>query len=80
MGTITISVDDKTESQFREVVRQEIGIGKGKLGYAIMEALNLWIKMKKEMEITNRQLNLLQKGYRFGKYKFNRDELHERDN
>ena len=80
MGTMTISINDKTEETFREVVEQELGTGKGKLGQAVEEALKEWIKEKKEEEIAQRQLQLLKKGYRFGKYKFSRDELHERYN
>ena len=80
MGTITININDQTEELFREVVKQELGLGKGKLGQAVEEALKDWIKEKGEEEIAQRQLQLLKKGYRFGKYKFSRDELHERQN
>lgn len=80
MGTITISVDDATEMEFREVVKEEIGEVKGSLGSAITEAMNLWIKDKQQTEIAERQLQLMEKGFRFGKYKFNREESHERRN
>ena len=80
MGTITISVDDDTEGLFREVVKQEIGETKGSLGSAITQAMDLWIKDKQQMEIAQRQLQLMEKGFHFGKYKFNRDELHDRSN
>ncbi|MBI2665115.1 hypothetical protein HYX12_00660, partial [Candidatus Woesearchaeota archaeon] len=75
MGTITISINDETEEIFREVVEQELGTGKGKLGQAVQEALQEWIKEKKEEEIAKRQLVFLEKGYKFGKFKFSRDEL-----
>ena len=78
MGTITISVDDATEMEFREVVKEEIGETKGSLGSAISEAMNLWIKQKQQIEIAERQLALIEKGFHLGKYKFNREELHER--
>ena len=80
MGTITISVDDATEMEFREVVKEEIGETKGSLGSAISEAMNLWIKQKQQIEIAERQLALIEKGFHLGKYKFNREELHERYN
>lgn len=80
MGTITISVDDATEMEFREVVKEEIGETKGSLGSAISEAMNLWIKQKQQIEIAQRQLALIEKGFHLGKYKFNREELHERRN
>lgn len=80
MGTITINIDDGTEMQFRELVKQEIGKEKGSLGFAIQEALRLWIENKKETEIAQRQLKFLHEGHHLGKYKFNRDELHERNN
>lgn len=80
MGTITISVDDDTEMEFRDVVKEEIGETKGSLGSAITEAMNLWIKNKQQTEIAQRQLQLMESGFHLGKYKFNRDELHERSN
>lgn len=66
------------EKIFREVVVKEKGIGKGKLGSAVEEALNLWVTERERRYITQRQLQLMEKGFRFGKYKFNREELHER--
>jgi len=80
MGTITISVDDEIEMQFREVVKEEIGETKGSIGSAVTEALNLWITQKQQTEISQRQLALISKGFRLGKYKFDREELHERRN
>lgn len=80
MGTITINVSDDTEMLFREVVKEEVGSSKGSLGTAVEEALALWISEKKEQEIATRQLTLMEKGFTLGKYKFNREELHERRN
>jgi hypothetical protein len=40
MGTITINIDNNTEGNFREVVKQEYGIGKSKLSKAVSEAVN----------------------------------------
>jgi hypothetical protein len=78
MGTITVNIDNDTEKTFREVVKEEYGVGKGKLGGAIQEALGLWIKEKNEEDIAKRQMDLMKKGFNMGKYKFDRDELHDR--
>jgi len=78
MGTITINVDDNMEAKFREVVAEEKGVGKGKLGSAVEEALDLWIKNKEQKDIAQRQLELMKKGFHLGKYVFNRDDLHGR--
>ncbi len=80
MGTMTISVDDAAEMEFRGIIKRETGKTKGALGSAITEAINLWIKNKQQTEIAERQLALMEKGFRFGRYKFNREELHERPN
>lgn len=80
MGTITISVDDSTETTFRKVVREEIGETKGSLGTAVTEAMNLWVQQKRQTEIAQRQLALMERGFRLGRYKFNREALHERHN
>ncbi len=80
MATITINIDNQTETIFREAVKEELGTEKGKLGQAVNEALQLWINKKKQEEISQRQLALLKTGFKLGKWKFNRDELHERTN
>ena len=78
MGTITINIDNETEMKFREVASKEKGVGKGKLGLAVKEAFDLWIKNKERDEISQRQISLMNEGFRLGKYSFNREELHER--
>ena len=78
MGTITISIDNATESVFREAVKNKLGVGKGKLGCAVTKAIQLWINKVSEDEIAQRQLKMLKGMYKVGKYKFKRDELHER--
>ncbi len=80
MGTVTINIDDETEQKFREVVKEECGEGKGKLGQAVTEALLFWINFKKQEEIAHRQLKLIQKGFSLGKYKFDREDIHDRKN
>ena len=36
--------------------------------------------MEKDEEIAARQMKLMEKGFHFGKWKFNRDKLYEREN
>ena len=66
------------EKIFRTTVAKEKGLGKGKLGNAVEEALNLWVKDKEQKDIVQRQLELMKKGFHLGKYVFNRDKLYER--
>ena len=80
MGTITISVADETETQFRDVVEQEMGTAKGSLGRAVEEALDMWIGKKREETVAQRQLELMRRGFPMGKCKVKREELHERWN
>ncbi len=78
MGTMTITIDNETENAFRSAVEKELGKGKGRLGAAITEALDLWLKKARQEQIVKRQLAFLERGFLFGKYPFKREELHER--
>lgn len=79
MGTITVNVDDKTEKKFREAVKEKKGIGKGKLGSAISEAMNQWIKLNSDDEIAKRQIALMERGFDLGGITVkHRSELYER--
>lgn len=79
MGTITINVDDKTETKFRKAVKEVIGTGKGKLGSAMAKAMNQWVEFNSDKEIAKRQLALLEKGFDLGGSPVkDRSELHER--
>lgn len=79
MATITISVDDETEKKFREVVTRMHGKRKGALGEATTEALNLWVKEKKQEEISRTALILIEKEYDLGVRHFRkREDLHGR--
>ena len=82
MGTITINVKDEVEKEFRETVKKEIGVGKGKLGSAVEEALEKWVYEREQLDISSRQLIILKmkKGlYKLPKgWKFNRDEAYDR--
>ncbi len=79
METITINIDKRTKEIFRETVSKEYGMGKGKLGKAVNEALIKWVEEKRQREIAERQLALMKKGFNMGKIKYkHRDELYDR--
>jgi predicted transcriptional regulator len=79
MATITISVDDETERKFREVVTRMHGKRKGALGEATTEALNLWVKEKKQEEISRTALILMEQEYDLGvRHYRTREDLHGR--
>ncbi len=79
MGTVTITLEDNTETNFRNYVYKEYGKSKGVLGKAINEALNKWLETKKQKEIAESAIKRMKKGYNLGKFKLeSRDELHER--
>lgn len=78
MGTITVNISDETEELFRAKVRETNGKDKGTLGKAIDEALKKWALEHREDEVAKRQISLSQKGFRFGRYTFKRDELYGR--
>jgi hypothetical protein len=63
MGTITINVDDDTESRFRQAVLSEYGKGKGVLGKAVTEAINGWVADRRCQDISERQLRMLKSGF-----------------
>ncbi len=44
MGVITVSVDDRVEKRFRELVVGKYGRIRGALGVAVTEAMKLWIE------------------------------------
>ena len=79
MATITISVKDEVNKEFRETVRKKLGQGKGVLGKAIEEAMQKWVYDKKQREIAERQKELMKEGlYSLKGWKFNRDEIYDR--
>lgn len=80
MGTITVSVDDEVEKEFRKLVEEHKGGKKGDLGKAITEAMKKWAEEKKQKEIAERMMELSAKGlYRLPKnWKFKRDEIYDR--
>lgn len=79
MATITISVKDNVEKEFRETVKKKLGQGKGVLGKAVEEAIEKWVHDKNQKEIAERQKELMRKGlYSLKGWKFNRDEIYDR--
>jgi hypothetical protein len=79
MGTITISVDDDTERRFREAVKKKLGVGKGYLGRATTEALEIWVRKQSQEEIARDALALLETGYQIGKHlSTGRKDLYDR--
>ena len=79
MGTITISVDDDTERQFREAAKKKLGERKGYLGEATTEALNLWVRKQTQEEIARDALALLHQEFHPGiHYYKERKDLYDR--
>lgn len=79
MGTMTINVKDETLDMFRKTVAMELGVGKGKLGKAIEEALKKWVHEKEQRDIAKRQIKLMEKGFDMGRILIkSRDELYDR--
>ncbi|MEK6984730.1 MAG: hypothetical protein AABX33_09230 [Nanoarchaeota archaeon] len=79
MATITISVKDDVNKEFRETVKKKLGQGKGILGKAVEEAMEKWIEEEEQIKIAERQKELMRKGlYSLKGWKFNRDEIYDR--
>ena len=83
MGTMTISVKNEVEKDFRKVVEglnEYRGMKKGYLGAAITEAMQKWIEEKKQRRIADEQMKLSEKGlYRLHKnWRLKRDEIYGR--
>jgi hypothetical protein len=79
MGTVTITISDETEHQFRQMVKHNLGEGKGKLGKAVDEALANWAQDKQTNEYVHEAIALMKKGlFKVGKnYTFKREEAYE---
>lgn len=79
MGTITISVDDVKEKEFRKAVKNSFGEGKGKLGKAITQAMEKWTEETQQWQLRKKAIERLEKGYKMGKILYKeRSELYER--
>ena len=79
MATITISVKDEVNKEFRETVRKKLGQGKGVLGKAVEEAIQKWMHDEEQREIAADLKRMMDKGlYSLKGWKFNRDEIYDR--
>lgn len=79
MGTMTISIDNDVEQQFRAIAQKIYSKKKGYLGNAVTSAMKKWIDEMKQKQISERELKLLENGFDMGKFKFrSREELYER--
>lgn len=80
MGTITTTVDDAVETKFRKAVKNRLGVGKGKIGKAVTEAMDKWAESDEQQKVREEALKQLETGYHMGGkilYK-HRSELYER--
>ncbi|OQX55379.1 MAG: hypothetical protein B5M53_04285 [Candidatus Cloacimonas sp. 4484_209] len=79
MGTITVNIDDNVEKKFRKVAGKIYHKKKGYLGRAITEAMKKWLYEKKQVEVAQNQIKLLEKGFNFGQrlYK-SREDLYDK--
>jgi len=79
MATITISVKDEVNKEFRETVRKKLGQGKGVLGKAVEEAIQKWMHDEGQRKIAAELKRMMDKGlYSLKGWKFNRDEIYDR--
>ena len=78
MGTITVNINNAIEQEFRNVVKQKIGEGKGTLGKALSEAMKNWVEAQQQKQIVEEMTLLLRKGFDLGKVKYKREELYDR--
>jgi hypothetical protein len=78
MGKIvTINLDENIEKEFKEKARLKYRKRKGSLAKAMNEALEEWLKNNNN-DVLKENSELLGKGIRMKKWKFNREDLYER--
>ncbi len=75
--TMTVNVEEDVASEFRKQASLKFGKKKGYLGRAVTEAMEEWTRKRNE-SLEKQFLELLETGIKMKKWKFNRDELHER--
>lgn len=75
--TITVNVEETIEKDFRRVASRKYGKKKGYLGRALTQAMQEWAE-KREVDVEAEALALLKTGIKMKKWRFDRDELHER--
>ena len=75
--TRTIIIDEAIEKGFNEKARLKYGYRKGSLVKAMNEVLEEWLKSDSKNTLEE-NLKLLESGIEMKKWKFNREDLHER--
>ncbi len=79
MATITISIKDEVNKEFREAVNKRLGRGKGILGKAVEEAMEKWLHDEEQRRIAAEMKEMMDKGlYSLKGWKFNREEIYDR--
>lgn len=77
--TITVSVEEQAEKQFRRIARIKYGKHKGYLGKAISSAMMVWMEKQEQEDINLKAIERLRKGFNLGGITYkNRGELHDR--
>lgn len=74
--TITINVKEDVEQRFRKLAIATYGKHKGFLGKAVTEAMQEWERKKMETDVNARALEMLKKGFKMEKWKFDREEIY----
>lgn len=67
MGTVTVSINDEIERKFRAIAGKLYSRKKGYLGKAITEAMQKWVDEKKQKEIAEEELKVIDEGFYMGK-------------
>ncbi|OGY44623.1 MAG: hypothetical protein A2729_03515 [Candidatus Buchananbacteria bacterium RIFCSPHIGHO2_01_FULL_39_14] len=79
MTTITISVDNEIEQQFRKYAQEIYEGKKGFLGDAITQAMKEWLEQKKQQNLAEQAITQWKKGHKLGKLLYTkREELYGR--
>ena len=75
--TITVNLSEEVENEFRKKAALKYGKRKGHLGKAMTEAIDQWMRTL-DYDIETQSIKMLKEGIRMKKWKFRRDDLHER--
>jgi hypothetical protein len=74
---ITTVVEREIEEEFKEIAFKTFG-KKGYYSKAIQEAMLDWTRKKKEKDVITKAMMFLETGLKGKKWKFKREEIHER--
>ncbi|MCL4325259.1 MAG: hypothetical protein M1481_00250 [Candidatus Thermoplasmatota archaeon] len=75
--TITISIDEEINQEFRATAEKLYGRKKGYIRKALTEAIKQWLQ-EKNTEVVVSSIGILKEGIKMKSWKFSRDDLHER--